>query len=261
MKKSRISGAEAFEQHFGELYGERWPALKAALLVEPRRAHLQNPFSKELQGYTLDEASLAPVRHLNIRPGDQVADFCSSPGGKLVASIFAIQGQGHWIANDLSPARVARLKAVLHDCLPPEIMSRVRVLNHDASRWGSRFKDVFDRILVDAPCSGERHLLESPKELDRWSLTGSKRLAVRQNALLCSALDCLKPGGRLVYSTCSISGLENDGVLDRLHKSRGGRFQVEKVEAEQGEPTRHGWILLPDRTGCGPIYFSVITRI
>lgn len=261
MKKARVSGAEAFDRYFGELYGERWPALKAALVAKPRRVHLTNPFSMDLEGYALDEASLAPVRHLNVRPGDRVADFCASPGGKLIASIFAVHGEAHWIANDFSAARVARLKAVLHDCLPPAVLARVRVFHGDASRWGGRFKETFDRILVDAPCSGERHLLERPKEIERWTLTGSKRLAVRQNALLCAALDALRPGGRLVYSTCSISEIENDGVVDRLHKSRGGRFVVENGQDEIGEPTRHGRIILPDRSGCGPIYFSILGAV
>ncbi len=114
----------------------------------------------------------------------------------------------------------------------------------DASRWGLSKTEEFDRILVDAPCSGERHLLKKPLELARWSLKGSKGLVVRQHALLCSALDCLKPGGRLVYSTCSIQPAENDGVIERLKKSREGEFEVERVAAPIGEPTANGWIIL-----------------
>ena len=262
MKKTKINRAEAFDQHFGEFYKERWSALKAALMAQPKRIHLENPFSASLQGYTLDEASLAPVRQLAAKEGDAIADFCSSPGGKLISSIFALRGEGSWVGNDLSAARVARLKAVLHDCVPPEILTRVRVFHSDASRWASKFKESFDRILVDAPCSGERHLIQSPKELERWSLTGSKRLAVRQNALLCSAIDCVRPGGRIVYSTCSISEVENDGVIDRLQKSRGGQFNVLAVTDEKnGEPTRNGWIFLPDTSGCGPIYLSIIEKL
>jgi 16S rRNA C967 or C1407 C5-methylase (RsmB/RsmF family) len=71
----------------------------------------------------------------------------------------------------------------------------------------------------------------------------------------------LRPGGRVVYSTCSISPLENDGVIDKLLKSRTGLFAVVPVREEQGEATRHGWILLPDVCGCGPIYFAVLQKL
>lgn len=265
MAKSRgreksAEGTSAFDPHFGEIWGGRWPLLRAALLAEPRKVHLQNPFSEKLQGYSLDAASLAPVRHLESQPGDKIADFCASPGGKLIASIFSLQGEASWVCNDLSPNRVARLKAVLHDCVPASILSRVRVFKGDASRWAAHFKNSFDRILVDAPCSGERHLLQSPRELARWSAKGSKRLSVRQNALLCAAIDCLRSGGRVVYSTCSISDLENDGTIDRLLKSRPGAFEILHVEEPESEATRHGRILLPDRAGCGPIYFCALRK-
>ncbi len=254
-------GENDFNEYFGALYGERWETLKQSLRVEGPKENLHNPFSSGLQGYALDPASLVPVRHLRAEAGQSIADFCASPGGKLIASIFALKGEAYWFSNDLSSARVARLKAVLHDCVPSAVLSRIKVFHGDASRWAFKFRESFDRILVDAPCSGERHLLNSPKELGRWSLTGSKRLAVRQNALLCAAIDCVKPGGRVVYSTCSISDVENDGVIERLLKSRMDQFEIIPVLGEtSGEATRHGWILLPDRAGCGPIYFSVLRK-
>ncbi len=255
MKKD---SAQQFETHFSALYGERWVHLRAALLAAPKKISMINPFG--LAEYALDPASLYPIEQLDLKPGMRIADFCASPGGKSLAGIFALRGQGEWFCNDLSPGRVARLKAVLHDCLPPEILARVRVSCSDASRWGMRWKGEFDRILVDAPCSGERHLLASPQELARWSLKGSKRLAMRQHALLCSAADCLRPGGRLVYSTCSISEVENDLVIDKLLKSRPGQITVETCELATGEGTRHGRVFLPDREYGGPIYLCALKK-
>lgn len=234
--------------------------MKAALLLEPEKTVLKNPFGGGLQDYALDKASVLPVQALDFKAGDTMADFCASPGGKSVCAIFQARGEGRWFCNDLSPARVKRLGSVMHDCLPPEVLARVTVSKSDASRWGMRFPEEFPKILLDAPCSGERHLLADVKEIARWSKKGSQRLAVRQHALLCSAFDAAAPGARIVYSTCSISPIENDGVIEKLRKSRKEGFTVAKPNPDFGEPTALGWIVLPDRFQCGPIYFSVIEK-
>lgn len=248
-----------FDDHFKQIYGERWAGLRASLEREVRgKVLLENPFA--LQDYSLDEASLFPARCMEVAEGDLVGDFCSAPGGKLLSMIFSVRGKARFVACDLSPARVSRLKAILHDCVPPELLSNIEVRKADSALWGKRRPGEFDRVLVDAPCSGEAHLLASPKELERWSAKGSKRLAIRQHSLLCSALDSVRMGGRVVYSTCSISPIENDGVIERLHESREGQFKVEKINHNKGEPTSHGWIILPDKDGCGPIYTSVLER-
>lgn len=252
--------AQLFEDYFNSIYGERWAKIREGLRHPPRQQVLKNPFSDNLQDYRLDVASLAPTHHLDARIGHRIADFCASPGGKSLSLIFALKGEASFSCNDLSPGRVQRLKAVFHDCLPAEIFARIDISRSDASRWGLSRKEEFDRILIDAPCSGERHLLESPQELGRWSMKGVKGLAVRQHALLCSALDCLKSGGRAVYSTCSINPLENDGVIERLKESREGLFEVIPVENELGETTANGRLILPDRDACGPIYFSVLEK-
>ncbi len=261
-----------FDEYFKNVYGARWDGLLASLRAEAApKVLLHNPFGGELDDYSLDQASLIPARALAVAGGERIADFCSAPGGKLLAMIFSVAAAElnsiTFVANDLSPARVARLKAILYDCLPPAVMARVDVRRGDASRWGQRFANEFDKVLVDAPCSGERHLLASSKELERWTLKGSKRLAIRQNSLLCSALDSVRPGGRVVYSTCSVNPVENDGVVERLGGSREGLFRlVPPAEwlAEDnraiGEKTEHGWMVMPDISGSGPIYTAVIEK-
>lgn len=261
---ARKAGREhEFESYFSAIYLERWPALRAALLLDNPKTVLNNPFGHGLSDYSLDRASVFPVRFLDLQEDQIMADFCASPGGKSLASVFGLRGRAHWFCNDLSASRMSRLKSVFHDSLPPEILAnRVHFSVSDASRWGLKRQEHFDRVLVDAPCSGERHLLHSTSELKRWSLKGAKRLVIRQHALLCSALDCTKPGGRVVYSTCSINPLENDGVIQRLNRNREGKFRVLAAEGvELGEATEHGRILLPDRDQCGPIYFSILLKV
>ena len=255
--------ADAFDAYFGSVYGERWGALKQALTSSAAPKHtLHNPFGSEFQDYALDEASLLPAQAMDVQPGERVADFCSAPGGKLLAMLFAVEGQADFVAGDLSPARLTRLKAILHDCVPSDVLARVDLRRGDACLWARKEPESFDKILVDAPCSGERHLLESPKELERWSKKGSERLAIRQHALLCAAVDACKPGGRIVYSTCSVSPIENDGVIEKLlTKGRKGQVEVQRRSFEFGEPTSHGWLAAPDTcAGRGPIYVAILKR-
>jgi 16S rRNA C967 or C1407 C5-methylase (RsmB/RsmF family) len=163
--------------------------------------------------------------------------------------------------NEFSRERRARLKAVLYDHLPAEVVSdRCQVTGHDGQRWGLFEQKSYDAVLVDAPCSGERHLLKTPRELGQWKLSRSKILQVRQHALLCAALEAVKPGGVVVYSTCSLSSVENDGVIAKLQKSRAERFELLPLVGEAnsvGEPTEFGRIFLPDRgAGMGPMYVA-----
>ena len=120
-------------------------------------------------------------------------------------------------------------------------------------------------MLVDAPCSGEKHLLETKSELDQWTPSRTKKLASRQYSLLCSALLTVKPGGVITYSTCSISPLENDGVIERILKKKPD--QIESVSDSNSIPdfvekTEFGYQIMPDQSGgFGPIFWSVLRRI
>jgi 16S rRNA C967 or C1407 C5-methylase (RsmB/RsmF family) len=209
----------------------------------------------------MDPASIFPAAALEVRDGDEVADFCAAPGGKSLILTESLRTGGRLVANELSDGRRARLRAVLHDYLPEDVLSRVRVTGHDATRWCLYETEAYDRILLDAPCSGERHLLANGEEIAQWSPARSKNLAVRQYALLASALAVVRVGGRIVYSTCSLSNLENDAVIARLMKKRAGEARVVRMEFALGEPTENGWVILPDRTGYGPIYFSILERV
>lgn len=253
-------GREEFHDYYKSIWGERWPAIYDAL----KRTDVKVPlhFKQQTVGYELDPASLRVAQILDTHPGDSVLDMCAAPGGKSLASIFSVEGRGQWVLNDLSQDRVHRLKRVLQQFVPEDIQPNIRVTRRDASRWGLHEKDAYDRVLVDAPCSGERHLLESEKDLDQWSRRRGEGLTYRQYALLCAALDAAKPGGRIVYSTCSLNPIENDGVIDKLLRKKGERFQVIHLEiGPHEEPTVHGRQILPDTSpGWGPIYFCALEK-
>lgn len=282
-KSSR--GSEAFQRHFQDVYGDRWPALSAALRQPARRVALLNPFAEDpvkravidagelqakgelqwvrmkelvkpiedsrglLSHYLLDEGSLAPIQHMHLLSGSRVLDLCAAPGGKSLAMLFRTRGKIHLHLNEMSVARIARLRSVLQSYIPREFYGGLELTKGDGGIFFKRHLPVFDEILVDAPCSGERHLLENKSELEQWSLKRSKILSHRQMGLLCSAFECLKHEGRMVYSTCSISPLENEQLVERF---------LEKRPAAQGCGTQ---MIMPDVDhNQGPLFSAIFAK-
>ncbi len=260
MTKSRQekAGALAFDEHYKQIYGSRWPILRAALLGEHRYAEIN---ALMLKPYYLDPASLFPPAALNPQAGMRVLDMCAAPGGKSLHLALALKGSGSLVLNELSAPRRTRLRRVLEEHLPEAFRNNITVLGRDASRPGFAGTAEYDRILLDAPCSSERHLLASAEEIKQWGGKRTKHLSHRQMALLCSALEALVPGGEMVYSTCSISPEENQNLMDRLQKKRKERLEFLPVEGD-GETCGPGKLVLPDsHAGAGPIFYTRIRRI
>ena len=216
MKRSKqVSGAAAFEAYYSALFGGRWPALREALLQETQ------PVAFSVRGgkpYYLDQASIYAAQALPPIDEGSYLDMCAAPGGKTLV-LASGMGQGAQIqANELSRARRARLLTVLDEHLPPDIRTRIEVTGYDAATLPRYRKACYDRILLDAPCSSERHVITDEKYLACWTPARIKMLAQRQWALLSAAFLLLKQGGFLVYATCALADAENDGVVQRLLK-------------------------------------------
>ena len=282
-----------FDTYFSEIYGKRWSGLREALLksatqvVRPihfdesmkRQLIPDNPFEyptynsddfesvNELNEedlktkFVMDPASIIAAKSLDVTPVDFVLDMCAAPGGKSLILLESLDAGTLW-SNEISKARREKLKEVIRSHVPSNFRERVYIKGKDGSRYGIMHPDTFDKILVDAPCSGERHLLQSPKELEKWSPKRTKRLSANQYSLLCSALLALKSGGEMVYSTCSISPMENDLVIEKLVKKKGESFTIVPIDdlPDAVEKTEHGFMILPDRSGHGPIYFTKIQK-
>lgn len=215
-----------------------------------------------LQFYVMDLASIYVAKALDVQSGDNVLDMCAAPGGKSLILAEMIGEDGELTANELSETRRERLKKVIQQYIPRDIRDRVWVTGRDGGKFALSHAEKFDRVLIDAPCSGERHLFADDAALKEWKKTRSEKLAQRQYALLTAGLIALKPGGRMVYSTCSISPLENDQVIARLRKKKGEQFSVLESElpCEGAERTELGIQILPDQTGFGPMYYCVLSK-
>jgi 5-methylcytosine rRNA methyltransferase NSUN4 len=251
-------GAEGFERFYREMYGVRWPAMKTALLEEPKRI----PYSEGLlKPYFLDYGSYLAARAVEPEQGDSILDMCAAPGGKSLILAAALGGKGNLTSNDRSAARRRRLINVLDEHLPAESRRTVRVTGHDAARWCLYEQDAYDKVLLDAPCSSERHLLHSPKHLAGWSPARTRHLAQQAYAFLVSALRTAKPGGILVYSTCTISVRENDEVLAKLFAKYPDAAKIVPVSIEEGSSTAYGRLILPDADGgMGPMYIACLRK-
>lgn len=282
-----------FEKYFGDLYGERWPAIREALAKSEKQVLRKNLFLNDssvvndfqkcdflencfwrpaefklhkndngyFDYYLMDPASVIVAKALEAQNGDSVLDMCAAPGGKTLI-LAETMGGGELVPNEYSDGRRERLMHVLRDYVPIEQRMFIQVKGLDGNQYGLRYAGSFDRVLADVPCSGERHLLENPKEFKLWTERRTKNLAVRQYSLLSSAWLSLKVEGRLVYSTCSISKLENDDVVAKLVKKRGPQVLrldwLDKIDFI--EKTEFGYQILPDRCGFGPMYFSVMKK-
>lgn len=278
--------------------GEGWEVLRHehCTMVMHRRAPASSlPSPSRLVGasllghYAVDGASALPALAVAPAPGDCVLDFCAAPGGKtlFLAGQLAVGG-GVLVANEKASSRRSRLRHVLDSYLPGPVLHLrelpgARRLTETAHALHIAIADLdatdqralralpfsFDKILVDAPCSSERHFVHGNTD-QPWSTARIKRDAKLQLAILRCALIGLKPGGRLVYSTCSIADDENDDVvrnfLAKTKKKLCRRIRVDDpfkslptLLLEGAERTQFGAILLPDRTGFGPLYWSVLT--
>jgi len=163
--------------------------------------------------YYIQEASaMMPANLLPVAPGDRVLDLCAAPGGKTTQLAGQMAGKGILYANDISSSRALGLLknielAGIRNCF---------VTAEDHSRLEARFPEYFDRILVDAPCSGEGMFRREPSMIRDWTEKGPSFYALIQRDILDRAWSMLRPGGSLLFSTCTFSTIEDEGNVDDL---------------------------------------------
>ncbi len=257
MSRDKKSGKDRFEEYYSALYKERWPVLREALLKETEKKvspeGLKSP-------YYMDESSLITASLLPVTPSSRVLDMCAAPGGKSLVLALKLGKNGYLVSNDRSPERRRRMKSVFSECLPDD-SPEIKITGYNAESWGLYEKDEYDAVLLDAPCSSERHVINDPKYLAQWSPSRPKRLAVSQYAMLSSALMAVKEGGYILYSTCSINSGENSDIIRKLVERHNDEIEILETEDRRQEKLEYGSIILPDRAeGLGPMYSCLIRK-
>lgn len=280
-KKEKLVGKEAFYAYYRSLFGSRWEALEAALCSEPEYCTL---CFKEQKPYFLDAASVCAALTLPVKDAQSVLDVCAAPGGKTLVLASNLGQDATLLCNERSRERATRLCKVVKESLPQNIQERTSFLCTDGATLCQRLQETFDCILLDAPCSSERHVLKNPTYLAEWSPARTKHLAASQWALLSSSWRLLSPNGYLLYATCALSPDENDGIVQRLQKKYGNVVQKStflemrafflqnsvscpiKTDVPLAEifslceETALGVQFLPDKSHCGPLYFSLLQK-
>ncbi len=159
--------------------------------------------------YLQEPSAMTPASQFSIKPGEYVLDLCAAPGGKATELGAKLQGKGFLAANDISNSRA---KALLRNLELFGIKNSM-VTNETPAKLAKYFPEFFDKILVDAPCSGEGMFRKDPDVAKTWDETRPAFFGKLQREIITQAISMLKPGGKLLYSTCTFSPIENEGLI------------------------------------------------
>lgn len=159
--------------------------------------------------YIQEPSAMAPVELLDVQPGDRVLDLCAAPGGKSTQISAKLSGEGLLVSNDLHPERT---KALAKNLELYGVRNGV-VLNETPDHIAAAFPSYFDKILIDAPCSGEGMFRKDEDMVKQWDVGTPAKYAAMQRDILRSAAAALASGGRLVYSTCTFAVEENEDII------------------------------------------------
>lgn len=246
---------------------EPTPLSPYGLRVRERRPIDGLPAFKDGHFEVQDEGSQVAAALVGARPGMQICDFCAGAGGKSLAMAANMGNRGRILALDTSAARLKRLgqrlKRAGHDNIEP------RHIAHERDRSLKRAKGKFDRVLVDAPCSGTGTWRRNPDARWRYGPDEVAEICELQNAILAAAARLVKPGGRLVYVTCSVLRTENEDVVAAFQAGHADfalmpmpavwteTLGAEGVPCPVSGPVLH---LRPDRHGTDGFFVAVLER-
>jgi NOL1/NOP2/sun family putative RNA methylase len=184
--------------------------------------------------YLQEPSAMTPASRIPVEPGERVLDVCAAPGGKATELGAKLQGQGVLIANDISNSRA---KGLLKNI---ELfgIGNVMVLSEEPGKLIPYFEEYFDKILIDAPCSGEGMFRKDRKMIRSWEEHGPEFFSKLQRSIITQAAQMLRPGGMILYSTCTFDALENEGTVQYLLDEY-PEFEICPMEGYEGFCSGH----------------------
>ena len=185
----------------------------------------KHPFHEAGIYYIQEPSAMSVVEYLEVKPGEQVLDLCAALGGKTTQIAGFMNGEGLLVCNEIHPQRAK----ILSENIERLGIKNALVTNETPQKLSAVFPGFFDKILVDAPCSGEGMFRKNEEALVEWSLDNVQMCADRQDEILEEVAKMLRPGGRICYSTCTFAPAENEDCMARFITSH-PEFHLVEVE-------------------------------
>lgn len=224
------------------LKGERVMWNRNGFYIDDKRPFTSNPLYHAGLYYIQEPSAMLPASVCDIKPGEKVLDICAAPGGKSTAAGAALCGEGLLVSNDISSSRA---KALLRNIENFGINNSIVISDFPEKLTGT-FQAFFDKIIIDAPCSGEGMFHKEPAMKTSWEKNGPEYYHKIQKDILRCAQSMLKDGGMIIYSTCTFSPLEDEGTVSWFLKEYPQfhvvitdkvRYILEECGADAGVPS------------------------
>ncbi len=235
--------------------GARVPWAKGAYFVEGEARPGLSPLHEGGLYYLQEPSALSAVSALDPQPGERVLDLCAAPGGKSTQIAALMGGKGLLVCNEPVPSRAQ----ILSRNVERMGVRNAIVTSAMPDALAPRFAGFFDRILVDAPCSGEGMFRRQPEARDEWSENAPRGCADRAMEILAEAAKMLRPGGVMVYSTCTFNDTENEGVLVRFLAAH-DEFELRPIQLDGLSDGAKGYIHLYPHEIRGEGHFVSLLR-
>ena len=197
--------------------------------IEKIKSISKNPYYFAGLYYIQEPSAMTPAMVAGIKPGDKVLDLCAAPGGKSTQAASYLQGEGLLVSNDFSASRVKALQKNIE----VSGIDNVLITNEDPKNLSKVYIEYFDKIIVDAPCSGEGMFRRDSAVFRAYLGRGPEFFTGLQVSILNEAAKMLKPGGTLVYSTCTYSKVEDEGSLSEFLENHPD-FKIDKIKPDFG---------------------------
>lgn len=204
------------------------PWTKAGFYYGKEERPGKHPYHEVGLYYIQEPSAMAVGTFADAKPGERILDLCAAPGGKTTHLAASMKGEGLLVSNEIHPARAR----ILSSNVERMGITNCIVTNEKPESLAERFKGFFDRIVVDAPCSGEGMFRKEEQAALQWSPENISMCARRQGEILKEAAAMLRPGGTLIYSTCTFAPEENEGSISTFLDSY-PEFSLKKVSVNK----------------------------
>ena len=185
------------------------PWNETGFYLENKKQFSKHPYYQGGLYYIQEASAMLPAKLVNAQPGEKILDMCAAPGGKSTAIGAALKSEGLLISNDISKSRA---KALLRNLEGFGIINSI-VVSEYPEKLSRYFPEFFDKVLIDAPCSGEGMFHKEPSMIESWLRMGPEEYHKLQMEILTYGAKMVRPGGKLIYSTCTFSPEEDEGSI------------------------------------------------